>query len=55
MRPVNLNNNRIMLIIPLQLKRRLYEEAKKEGFSLSSYIIQILWRWERGQNLKTGE
>lgn len=55
MRPTNLNQQRLVINIPLPLKRELFEESQKEGTSLSGYVLQILWRWKRGQNLKTGE
>lgn len=54
MRPTNLNQERIVLNVPLPLKRELYEESRKEGMTLSGYVLQILWRWKRGQNLREG-
>lgn len=52
MKPVNLENNRIALVIPLSLKRRLYEESRREGMNLSSYVIQILWEWVRNNDTR---
>lgn len=50
MKPVNLGNNRIALVIPLSLKKKLYEESRREGMNLSSYVIQILWEWVRNND-----
>lgn len=49
MRPTNLENPRIVVNIPLELKRKLYESAIKEGLPLNGFILQILWRWIREQ------
>lgn len=49
MRPTNLENPRTIVKIPLELKRKLYESAIKEGLPLNGFILQILWRWIREQ------
>ena len=50
MRPTNLENPRTIVNIPLELKRNLYEDAKREGLPLNGFILQILWSWERKKN-----
>ena len=49
MKQVNLENNGIMLRVPLEMKKQLYEMSLKEGMTLTGYVIQILWRWIREQ------
>ena len=49
MKQVNLKNNGIMLRVPLEMKKQLYEMSLKEGMTLTGYVIQILWRWIREQ------
>lgn len=49
MKRVSLENNGIMLRVPLEMKKQLYEMSLKEGMTLTGYVIQILWRWIREQ------
>ena len=49
MKRVSLENNGIMLRVPLEMKKKLYEMSLKEGMTLTGYVIQILWRWIREQ------
>ena len=45
MRPVNPENGIIMLKMPVELKRKIYEEAERKGISLTPFVLQILWDW----------
>ena len=49
MKRVSLETNGIMLRVPLEMKKKLYEMSLKEGMTLTGYVIQILWRWIREQ------
>ena len=44
MKSVNLENNRIALVVPVELKKSLYEIASRKGMNLSAFIINELWR-----------
>ncbi len=45
MRPVNLENGMIMLKMPVELKRKISEEAEKKGMTMTPFVLQILWNW----------
>lgn len=54
MKSVNLENNRIALVVPLELKKHLYEMASRKGMNLSSFVIGELWRLVDEQRNDTG-
>ena len=54
MKSVNLENNRIALVVPLELKKQLYEMASRKGMNLSAFVIGELWRLVDEQRNDTG-
>lgn len=45
MRPTNMENGKVVINLPLHVKKKLYEEASHRGLILTNLILQILWEW----------
>ena len=45
MKPTNMENGKVVVNLPLEVKRKLYEKAEERGLILTNLILQILWEW----------